>query len=214
MAFDTTDHHILLDRLHTSFGICNTVVDWLSSNLENRKQFVSLGHSSRSITTTCTTGLPQGSVPGPVLFPLFVSPIAQIATKYGVRQQQYADDNQLYISISRNNTSKLHDLKDCFLSLFSWFSHNGLSLSYKKTDDALFGTYQSAKSLSNTSNINVADTSEALSDKVKLLGVMLDRHLTFDSHIVQVCQNTFTPELSSTYGTLFLLIRRSRWHKR
>ena len=59
----------------------------------------------------------------------------------------------------------------------------------KKTDAVLFGTYQSAKSLFNTSNINVAVTSEALSDKVKLLGVTLDCHLTFDSHIVQVCRS-------------------------
>ena len=127
-AFDIIDHHILLDRLHTSFGIWNTVRDWLSSYLENRKQFVSLLHF-RSINTTYTTGVPQGPVHGPILFSLFVSPIA---TKYGVRQQQYADDTQLYISISRNNTSKLHDLEDCILSLFSWFSYNGLSLNPEK----------------------------------------------------------------------------------
>ena len=117
-AFDTIDHHILLDRLHTSFGICHTILNWLSSYLENRKQFVSLGHS-RSITTTCTTGVPQGSVFGPILLSLFVSPIAQIATKYGVHQEQYADDTQLYISISHINTTRLHDLEDCLLSLFS-----------------------------------------------------------------------------------------------
>ena len=61
----------------------------------------------------------------------------------------------------------------------------------KKTDAILFSTYQSAKSLSNTSNINVAGTSLALSDKVKLLGVTLDRHMTFDSHIVQLCPARF-----------------------
>ena len=83
-ALDAIDIHILFDRLHTSPGICNSVLDWLSSYLENRKQFVSVGHF-RSITTTCTTGVPHGSVLGPILFSLFVSPIAQIATKYGIR---------------------------------------------------------------------------------------------------------------------------------
>ena len=164
-AFDTIDHHILLDRLHTSFGICNIVLDWLSSYLENRKQFVSLGYS-RSITTTCTTGVPHGLVLGPILFSLFVSPIAQIATKYGVRQQQYADDTQLYISISRYYTSKLHDLEHCHFFLFSWFSHYDLSLNPEKTDAVLFGAYQSAKSFYNTCNINVAGTLVALSDTV------------------------------------------------
>ena len=59
----------------------------------------------------------------------------------------------------------------------------------RKIDAILFGTYQSANSLFNISNINVAGTPVALSDKVKLLGVTLDRHLTFDSHIVQVCRS-------------------------
>ena len=188
-AFNTIDHHILLDRLHSSFGICNTVHDWLSSYLGIRKQFVSLGHS-RSITATYTTDVPQGSVLGPILFCLFVSPFAQIVTKCWVRHQQYADDTQLYISISRNNTSKLHDREDCLLSLFSWFFHNGMSLNPEKKRCRSLWPYQSAKSLSNTSNINVAGTSVALSDKVKLLGVTLDRHLTFNSHIVQVCCST------------------------
>ena len=91
MTFDTIYHHILLDRLHTSFGICNTVLEWLSSYLDNREQFISLDHF-RSTTTTCTTDVPQGSVLRRILFSVYVSPIAQIATKYGVRQQQYADD--------------------------------------------------------------------------------------------------------------------------
>ena len=63
----------------------------------------------------------------------------------------------------------------------------------EKTYNILIGTYQFAKSLSNTSNINVAGTSVALSDKVKLLGVTLDRHLTFNSHIVQVCRSAHFP---------------------
>ena len=121
---------------------------------------------------------------------LYPSPFSPIATKYGVSDQQYADDTQLYISISRSNTSKLRDLEDSLLSLFSWFSHNGLFLNPEKTDAVLFGTYQSSKSLSNTSNINVAGTSVALSDKVKVLGVTLDRHLTFDRNIVQVCRSS------------------------
>ena len=150
MVFDTIDHHILLDQLHISFRICNTVLDCLPSYLDNWKQFICLDHS-HSTTTTCTTSVPQGSVLGPILFSLLVSSIAQIATKYGVHQQQYIDDTQLYISISRNNTSQLHDLEGCLLSLSSRFFHNFLSLNPAKINAVLFGTIQSAKSLSNIS---------------------------------------------------------------
>ena len=66
-----------------------------------------------------------------------------------------------------------------------------------KTDAVLFGTYQSAKTLSNISNINEAGTSVALSDTLKLLGVTLDRHLTLDSHTVQVIvPRAFTHEIA------------------
>ena len=206
-AFDTIDNHILLDRLHTSFGICNTVLDWLSSYLIIGSSSYFLGHS-RSTTTTCTTGVSQGSVLGPILL--------SCSLLYGLNSHKlwrpsktlYADDIQLYISISHSNTSQLHDIEDCLLSLFSWFSHNGLSL----TDAVPFGTDQSVKSISNISNINVACTSVVLSGKVKLLGVTLDRHLTLNSHIVQVCRShQSTP---ATSGTLFPMIQRSRWHER
>ena len=47
-----------------------------------------------------TSGVPQGSALGPILFALHTSPISAIADAHGVLQQQYADDTQLYISIS------------------------------------------------------------------------------------------------------------------
>ena len=80
-------------------------------------------------------------------------------------------------------------LKNASFLYSPWFSPNGLFLNPEKTDAVLFGTNQYVKSLSNTSKLNVVGTSVALSNKVKLLGVTLDRHLTFDSHIMQVCRS-------------------------
>ena len=72
-AFDTTDHQILLSRLNTSFGISDTTLSWLQSYLTNRTCSVRIGrHCSSSVT--CTTGVPQGSVLGPLLFTAYVSP--------------------------------------------------------------------------------------------------------------------------------------------
>jgi len=90
-AFDTNDHHILLSRLNTSFGISDTTLSWLQSYLTIRTSPVRIGrHCSSSVT--CTTGVPQGSVLGPLLFTAYVSPIAGIANLYSIDQQQYADE--------------------------------------------------------------------------------------------------------------------------
>ena len=93
-AFDTLDHDILLNRLHTSFDISGSALDWIRSYLSPRNQCVSI-QSAMSATTKYTLGVPQRSVLGPVLFSLYISPIAHIATAYGLMQQKYVDDTQL-----------------------------------------------------------------------------------------------------------------------
>ena len=79
------------------------------------------------------------SVLGPILFIIFVSPIALIASNHNVGQQQYTDDTQLHILLSLNSSSKIHDLENCLLSLHSWFAQNGLALNPDKSDAVLFG---------------------------------------------------------------------------
>ena len=71
-------------------------LSWLQSYLTNRTSSVRIGlHCSSSVTRT--TGVPQGSVLGPLLFTAYVSPIAHL---YSIDQQQYADDTQLFIALS------------------------------------------------------------------------------------------------------------------
>ena len=98
-AFDTIDHSILISRLLSSFGIAGPALAWLSSYLFNRSQVVKIGNSS-STTSLLSTGVPQGSVLGPVLFTAYVSPIGHIASAHNLSHQQYIDDTQLFASLS------------------------------------------------------------------------------------------------------------------
>jgi len=129
---------------------------------------------------------------GPLLFTIYISPIASIISSLGVHQQQYADDTQLYIGISHSSSGHdLHVLESALSYLASWISHNGLALNPSKSDAILLGTHKRNSSLSTVSNINVAGSIVPLATHIKLLGVTLDNSLTFQKHVKLVSQSCF-----------------------
>ena len=97
-AFDMVDHSVLLNRLYNSFGISGTAFSWICSYIRGRSQCVRAGQSSSGYKD-CFSGVPQGSVLGPLLFSVYVSPIGCIASAHRISLQQYADDTQLHIPV-------------------------------------------------------------------------------------------------------------------
>ena len=104
-AFDTIDHEILTGGLKTVFGISGFELHWIETYLRGRTQYVFAGNE-RSDSTSCSYGVPQGSVLGPFLFSVYVSPIADVITSHGVQYHQYADDTQLYIAAKSEDDIK------------------------------------------------------------------------------------------------------------
>ncbi len=77
VAFDTTDHSILLHRLEKLVGIQGVALQWLASYLKDRTFSVSIGKfSSSSAPLSC--GVPQGSILGPLPFSLYMLPLGAI----------------------------------------------------------------------------------------------------------------------------------------
>ncbi len=90
-AFDTVDHSLLLTHLEIMFGVSGTALKWLRSYFTDRSQFVSMG-GYRSDISSVSTGVPQGSVLGPLLFNIYLSPLGHLLRSLGLHYHLYADD--------------------------------------------------------------------------------------------------------------------------
>lgn len=192
-AFDTIPHNILIKRLEKSFGFSGNVLLWLKSYLTDRSQFIRF-NGENSPAVSVSQGVPQGSVLGPILFTAYISPVANLIKSFGICHQQYADDTQLYISVTQPNYAyKISILQNCLQAIKNWFLHNQLVINPDKSEAILLSTPQRVEKLKaeGHNSINIADIEIPFSDSIKTLGVSIDSNLTFSHHVKSVCQSGY-----------------------
>ena len=190
-AFDTVDHGILLHHLHSTIGLSDSPLDWFTSYLTGRTEYVSLGEAE-SGTHNVTCGVPQGSVLGPTLFTLYMLPLGSIISRHGVSFHCYADDTQLYLRINPTSSVALPPptLTTCLEEIQAWMKQNFMKLNSSKTEAIIVGTPHQVRS-STITTITFSGQDITLSSIVTNLGVKMDAHLTFEAHIKQLYKNSF-----------------------
>ncbi len=83
--------------------------------------------------------VPQGSILGPLLVNIYMLPLVQIVEHYNISYHFYADDAQLYITVSPHDDSPLGLLDRCIKQINKWIWQNFLQLNTDKTEIIVFG---------------------------------------------------------------------------
>ena len=189
-AFDTIDHQILLHRLSAWFGLGGTVLDWFTSYLNQSTQNIKIG-DTLSEPTSLEYGVPQGSVLGPLLFTTYTTPISNIIHESDhIYHHLYADDTQVYISLTPGNAqTTFSTLQVCLSAVQSWMSKNMLKLNPDKTEFLLIGTENKRNKLSALFPITILGNDTSPCAKVRNLGVVFDANFSFAQHVSSICSS-------------------------
>ena len=95
-AFDKVSHAKLLDRLQ-EFGFGGSILKWFSSYISNRRQ-QTIVHGVTSTSIPVTSGVPQGSILGPLLFLLYENHLSNAVSNS--RIATFADDTKIFKTIN------------------------------------------------------------------------------------------------------------------
>ena len=188
-AFDTINHNTLLRRL-SGYGLSGDVLAWLTSYLCNRTCVVRV-KSGVSEVETITTGVPQGTVLGPLLFNAYIAPLKTLLQKHNIHHHLYADDTQLYITFPpTDHTQALARMEACVQDAKAWLCDNGLVMNDNKSQ-AIVIRSSSLRTPTSLTRVNICGQLVDTSPVIRNLGFTIDNNLTMTSQVASVCRSAY-----------------------
>lgn len=179
-AFDTVDHALLLSHL-VELGLDSDSHQWFNSYVSHRSQCV-VTDSNYSTDLVVTSGVPQGSVLGPLLFSVFVNKLRKWLQ--GVATILFADDTTILLAghPTADISTALTYALDC---AYKWLWNSGLQLNVSKTKSMLI--HSKRQKCLPSMNIQLNGTPIERVQSYKFLRVVVNDTLTWDDHIQFVC---------------------------
>ena len=177
-AFDTVNHNLLIQKLR-KYNIKNKAIDWIETYLTNRTQKTQMGDCI-SDERDVKTGVPQGSILGPIFFICYINDIVHICKNS--KMLLYADDTVMYKKISDTERYlDMHNFQQDVNRLIKWCQVNRLSINIKKTK-LVFHPYSTNVVNNINNNISISNVNIKYVTSYLYLGVDIDSSLTFKQY--------------------------------
>ena len=183
-AFDSVNHDIILRKLKNDYGIDGMLLKFICNYLKDRKQSVVLGNH-RSSSKSVLSGVPQGSILGPILFVLFINDLHHGISE-GTNMSLYADDTKIWRVIS--SESDIKSLQNDIDTLISWTKRNLMKFN---KDKCKVLTVHNSHKIYHIEGVNSPYSLEGFPLKTveveKDLGVDITPKLNWEHQILRLC---------------------------
>ena len=178
-------------------GCRNISLNWFKSYLTERSQYVVI-NDTISKTLRITTGVPQGSVLGPLLFLIYMNDLSRATDKF--KYILFADDTNLISNTcSFKNNSSQNNIDQISLNInvelgkiSDWMSANKLSL-----NTIIFSYRQKKMGENKIPTLNTNGTPIERKREAHFLGLFINEHMTWNTHIFNI-----TKTITKTLGVI------------